>query len=213
MELHEISLPDAKLHLAELASPFANSQIKVHFEIRALKFISKQTQSASFRFNPLSKLSVEQALKFSAQHNATGWNIYVTPNPLVRSGSISTPAKDTDVLFASHIFLDADEKNTAQELLQSIRVDYDFIVVTGTKPHLRLHMYIQLQEPMEDLRMWKYLLKRMIAIHDCDPAASNAARIMRLAGFINYPPDHKCLKGYTTELVKFYAKDEYHDFL
>ena len=213
MEPHEISLPDAKLHLAELASPLANSQTQVHFEVRALKFTLNQTQSASFRFDPLSKLSVEQALQFSAQHNANGWNIYVTPNPLVRSGLISTPAKDTDVLLAPYIFLDADEKNIAQELLQNIRVDYDFIVITGTQPHLRLHMYIQLQEPMQDLRMWKHLLKRMIALHDCDPAASNAARIMRLAGFINYPPDHKCLKGYATELVKFYAKDEYHDFL
>jgi len=213
MEPMDIALPDAKLHIAELASPLASSQIKVHFEIRALKFISKQTQSASFRFDPLSVLSVEQALQFSAQYNKSGWNIYVTPNPLVRSESINTPAKDTDVLLASHIFLDADEKNTAQELLRNIRVDYDFIVVTGTKPHLRLHMYIQLQEPMQDLSSWKDLLKRMIVTHDCDPAASNAARIMRLAGFVNYPPDHKCTKGYATELVKFYAKDEYHDFL
>jgi len=213
MERHEISLPDAKLHLAELASPLANLQTQVHLEIRALKFTLKQTQSASFRFDPLNKLSVDQALQFSAQYNANGWNIYVTPNPLAWSGSISAPAKDNDVLFATHIFLDADEPKIAEQLLEDIKVHYDFIVITGTKPHLRLHLYIQLQEPMQDLSLWKDVLKRMIVAHDCDLAASNAARIMRLSGFVNYPPAHKCSKGYATELVKFYAKEEHHDFL
>ena len=162
MELHEISLPDAKLHLAELASPLANLQTQVHLEIRALKFTLKQTQSASFRFDPLSELSVDQALQFSAQYNVNGWNIYVTPNPLAWSGSISAPAKDNDVLFATHIFLDADEPKIAEQLLEDIKVHYDFIVITGTKPHLRLHLYIQLQEPMQDLSLWKDVLKRMI---------------------------------------------------
>ena len=85
-------------------------------------------------------------------------------------------------------------------------------MVTGTQPHLRLHWYIQLDEPLFDLKLWQELTKRMIEAHGCDVNANKIGGLMRLAGFLNYPSKHKQMKGYMTELVKLYDREDHHDF-
>ena len=209
---HDISLPDAKLHIAKLAKAFPELTHDARLELRMLKFDGVKPQSKSRRFDPTNLLNVDQLLKFAKQYNENGWNIYITPNPIKAHSHERVPTKREDVICATQICLDCDEQGAAQRLLQEIYVDYDYFVVTGTQPHLRLHWYIQLDEPLFDLELWRELTKRMIEAHGCDANANKIGGLMRLAGFLNHPPKHKQMKGYTTELVKLYDREDYHDF-
>ena len=212
MEPLDISLPDAKLHIAKLAMAFPQLPHDATLELRMLKFDGVKRQSKSRRFDPTNLLSVDQTLQFAQTYNQTGWNIYITPNPINADGNLTAPSKGEDVICATQIYLDCDEDGTAERLLREIRVNYDYFVVTGTQPHLRLHWYIQLDEPLFDLELWRELTKRMIEAHGCDANANKIGGLMRLAGYINYPPKHKKEKGYVTELVKLYDREDYHDF-
>lgn len=53
----------------------------------------------------------------------------------------------------------------------------------------------------------------MIEAHGCDANANKIGGIMRLAGFLSYPSAHKARKGYVTELVKLYDREDHHDFI
>lgn len=213
MEPLDISLPDAKLHIAKLAMAFPQLPHDATLELRMLKFDGVKPQSKSRRFDPTNLLSVDQTIQFAQTYNQTGWNVYITPSPLMANPNPHAPAKGIDVICATQIYLDCDEDGAAERLLREIPVDYDYIVVTGTQPHLRLHWYIQLDEPLFDLKLWHILSQRMIKAHGCDTKANKIGGIMRLAGFLSFPPEHKKEKGYVTELVKLYDREDYHDFI
>ena len=209
METDKISLPDAKLHIAKLAKAFPELTKDAQLELRMLKFDGVKPQSKSRRFDPTNLLRLDQVLEFARQHNENGWNIYITSNPVKANINEGVPTKREDVICATQIYLDCDERGVAHRLLQESYVDYDYFVVTGKQPHLRLHWYIQLDEPLFDLELWRELTKRMIEAHGCDANANKIGGLMRLAGFLSYPPKDK---GYVTELVKLYDREDYHDF-
>jgi len=206
---HNISLPDAKLHIQKLASHFHKLSEPSLLEIRALK----GGRAISRRFDPLNDLAVDSALSYAKGQNLDGYNVYITINPVSATGSPFSAANDNDVIAATHIFLDADEPNVAEKLLEEFELGYDFIVVTGKEPHLRLHLYAALEELQSDLLEWGQLMEQVISSHNCDKTAKNPSRIMRLAGFISYPSENKIRKGYQLELVKLYDKGDHHDFL
>jgi hypothetical protein len=213
MEPLDISLPDAKLHIAKLAMAFPQLPHDATLELRMLKFDGVKRQSKSRRFDPTNLLSVDQTLQFAQTYNQTGWNIYITPNPINADGNLAAPSKGEDVICATQIYLDCDERGAAERLLQEIPVDYDYLVVTGKQPYLRLHWYVQLDEPLFDLMLWRDITQRMIETHSCDARANKIGGIMRLAGFVSYPPKHKQKKRYVTELVKLYDREDHHDFI
>ena len=206
---HDISLPDAKLHIQKLTAQFHRLSEPALLEIRALK----GGRAISRRFDPLNELAVDSALSYAQGQNLDGYNIYITVNPISATGSPFSAANDNDVIAATHIFLDADEPNVAEKLLEEFELGYDFIVVTGRKPHLRIHLYAALDELHSDLSEWGQLMEHVISSHNCDKTAKNPSRIMRLAGFISYPSENKIRKGYQLELVKLYDKGDHHDFL
>ncbi len=72
---HDISLPDAKLHIAKLAKAFPELTHDARLELRMLKFDGVKPQSKSRSFDPTNLLSVDQVLKFAKQYNENGWNI------------------------------------------------------------------------------------------------------------------------------------------
>ncbi len=212
METDKISLPDAKLHITKLAKACPELTKDAQLELRMLKFDGVKPQSKSRRFDPTNLLKLDQVLEFAKQHNENGWNIYITCNPVKANINEGVPTKREDVICATQIYLDCDERGAAHRLLQESYDDYDYFVVTGKQPHLRLHWYIQLDEPLFDLELWRELTKRMIEAHGCDANANKIGGLMRLAGFLSYPPKHKKDKGYVTELVKLYDREDYHDF-
>ena len=213
MAPHDIALPDAKLHIAKLAKPFQKLEGDARLEIRALKEGERGMLSVSQRFDPSNQLSYDNALKFAQRHNSEEYNIYITVNPLISKGSPFSAAKDTEVQAATYLFLDADDPSVAEELLREVELEYDFIVVTGTIPHLRIHLYFELEEPHFNLKDWEDQLHTMIVCHNCDLKPKNPSRIMRLAGFFSHPSRGKAEKGYVPELVKLYDREDTYDFL
>tara|TARA_B100000212_G_C27379023_1_gene536040 strand:- start:2458 stop:3099 length:642 start_codon:yes stop_codon:yes gene_type:complete len=213
MTPHNISLSDAKLHLAKLAVPFSKLENDAWLEIRALREGKNGTSSLSQRFSPKNPSSVEHVLEFAARQNHQGYNIYITINPLNPVGSPFSPAKDDQVSAATFFFLDADDPGVAQQLLKDLKTKEDFVVVTGLIPHLRIHLYVELDKPHLDLVEWQKLLKTIIKAHNCDLKAQNPSRIMRLAGFVSHPTKNKIVKGYQPELIRIYQQGEPYDFL
>lgn len=209
MAPHEIALPDAKLHISKLAAQFQTLKETALLEIRALK----GGRAISLRFDPLNKFALDNALLFAQNQNVDGYNVYITVNPINMLGSPFSAAKDVDIIAATFLFLDADEPNVANKLLSEFEFDHDFVVVTGTKPHLRIHLYAALEDAQRNLFEWSQLMEKVIARHGCDRSAKNPSRIMRLAGFMSYPSESKIKKGYQPELVKLYDKGDHHDFL
>ena len=210
MAANEISLPDAKLHIQLLAR--SHHKLKQPAELEILVICEGQPIQSK-RFNPTNPASIEQALKFSEFQNDLKKNIYITPSPIVAEGNPNSACNDTDVMAATHFYVDADDEGAAENLIKEWKQPADFIVVTGAVPHLRLHSYWELDQPTTDIEKWRQLQQFLIDAHSCDQAIKNPSRVMRLGGFLTYPSSKKQERGYVAELVKLYYQGEYHDFL
>ena len=211
MAPHNISLPDAKLHLEKLAQPLSSLTETCVFEIRSIK---EGEPTLSWRIDPLDpNANLGQVLAKMAELNVQGYNIYTTVNPANSNGPVGKACSRHDIIAATYLFLDADDEGIAKRIVQDDQLPYDFIIVTGTKPFLRAHFYIQLEKPTQNLTEWYDLMDAIIKAHSCDVAAKDPSRVMRLAGFISHPSKRKILKGYTTEQVKIYSKGDNYDFL
>ena len=97
---HDLSLPDAKLHIAKLAKAFPELTHDARLELRMLKFDGVKPQSKSRRFDPTNLLSTDQTLQFAQTYNQNGWNIYITPNPINADGNLTAPSKGEEVICA-----------------------------------------------------------------------------------------------------------------
>ena len=211
MTPHNISLSDAKLHLAKLAQPLASLTETCALEIRSIK---EGEPTRSWRIDPLDpNANLNQVLAKMAELNVQGYNIYTTVNPAHSNEPVGKACSRHDIIAATYFFLDADDEGIAKRIVQDDQLPYDFIVVTGTQPFLRAHFYIQLEKPTQNLTEWYDLMDAIIKAHSCDVAAKDPSRVMRLAGFISHPSKRKILKGYTTEQVKIYSKGDNYDFL
>ena len=103
MTPHDISLPDARLHLAKLAAPFSKLENGARLEIRALKEGENGTLSLSQRCNPATPSSVDYALEFASRRNHEGYNVYEQLT-LKSSWKPFSPAKDDQVTAATFFF-------------------------------------------------------------------------------------------------------------
>ena len=211
MAPHNISLPHAKLHLEKLAQPLSSLTETCALEIRSIK---EGKPTRSWRIDPLDpNANLGQVLAKMAELNVQGYNIYTTVNPANSNGPVGKACRRHDIIAATYLFLDADDEGIAKRIVQDDQLPYDFIIVTGTKPFLRAHFYIQLEKPTQNLTEWYDLMDAIIKAHSCDVAAKDTSRVMRLAGFISHPSKRKIEKGYTTEQVKIYSKGDNYDFL
>ena len=210
MTTGDISLSNAKSHIELLSRTHQKLNQTAELEIRA---ISERHPTQSLRFIPNSKESVDQAIQFAKTQNFIKKNIYITPLPITLGGKQNVACKDTEIIAATHCFLDADEKGVAEQLIEEWKEPPDFIVVTGEIPYLRIHAYWEFVEPVFDLKKWVQLQQFLIDAHFCDQVIKNPSRVMRLAGFRTYPTNIKQQRGYTSELVKINEQGEYYDLL
>ena len=65
------------MHLKKLASPLAELEKTVEFELRMISS-TKNGPPVSQRFNPLNTVSTDDALKQALHYNDNGYNIYTT---------------------------------------------------------------------------------------------------------------------------------------
>lgn len=166
------------------------------FEIRCLG--EHQTPSSSF-FKPS---QISAAVNFIVKMNDQKMNSYMTINPI--DGVHHGNAKDDNVACAHLSFADADDLDGLAGI-QSMTGPHapDFIVITGSVPHERLHAYWRLENPCDDLLLWRKSQQTIARNLSTDQSVINPSRIMRIAGSVSYPSEKKVAKGYIPELVTF----------
>lgn len=148
----------------------------------------------------------EDGLSMAADHaeamNRYGFNMYPAINPIKGSVEIKqgSGASDEDIAAAFYCWADCDDETSGSNVRAFPGPKYTFAVTTGTKPCPRPHIYWELTEPIRDMHQFKDLQERIAARFQSDNKVTNFSRIMRLAGTVNHPAEHKRAKGYITEL-------------
>ena len=143
---------------------------------------------------------LKEAASFAANRNREGNNVYVGVNPRKGSTDTKRAASERDVEIAFWHFADLDDAgavNAASARLNKLLPT--FSVTTGTVPHRRPHLYWRLAEPVGNLAEWSKR-QRGIAQSLQGDSVIDPPRIMRLAGTVNYPPQHKVARGYRMEV-------------
>lgn len=143
---------------------------------------------------------IEEAAAFAFNRTSEGQNVYVGVNPRKRTTKWNVRSEDDDVEIAFWHFADLDTEEAVVAARQELSLKPCMIVMTGTVPHNRPHLYWKLDEATQNLEAWS---ERQRGIAQCLKGDSviNSSRIMRLAGTINYPPQHKLQRGYDVERV------------
>ncbi len=181
-----------KAHLDALFSPCADEYPQGLIELR----YGDGFTSAYFNTRPE---GIAEAASFAANRNREGANVYVGVNP--RKPGTKGPARDEDIAIAFWHFADLDDAEAVEMAGQRMKaLPPTMTVTTGMEPHRRPHLYWQLEEPVGNMTAWTER-QRGIASHFNGDAVINPSRIMRLAGSVNYPPQHKLARGYRMELT------------
>lgn len=152
---------------------------------------------------------IADAVSFAASRARAGENLYVGVNPRKPGSHGFKRASDSDVEIAIWQFADIDKAESLTGLGKALRpLPPYFTVDTGTIPHRRPHLYWLLDEPVRNLEAWTQRQSGIAASLGGD-AVINPSRIMRLAGTVNFPPQHKVQRGYRVEVVRL--KTEFDD--
>ena len=91
-------------------------------------------------------------------------------------------------------------------ILKEKRLLPSMTVVTGRTPHLRAHLCFRLEGPAtpDQLKAVNAALKVLLGSDD----VQDPARLMRLAGTVNYPKPDKVARGYVAELVTLHIRKD-----
>jgi len=197
--LESIIQPDENAitaHLDMLFTPLMGDYPRGLIELR----YGSPTPNKSAYFN-IRKDGIADATAFAAGRSRAGDNVYVGVNPRKHNVDLRGSASDTDVELAVWQFADIDKAESLDGLgakLRTLPVFYS--INTGTTPHRRPHLYWLLEEPVTNLAAWTERQRGIAAALGGD-AVINPSRIMRLAGTVNFPPQHKLQRGYGVEVV------------
>jgi hypothetical protein len=157
----------------------------------------------------LHKDGIADAVAFAASRARAAENVYVGVNPRKASSHPAKRANDSDVECAIWQFADIDKAESLEGLSKKLRALPPYASVnTGTVPHRRPHLYWLLEEPVYNMAEWTQRQKGIAEAVGGD-AVINPSRIMRLAGTVNFPPQHKVQRGYRVEIVTL--KTEFDD--
>lgn len=156
---------------------------------------SKATEAAHFAMHDD---GIEEAATWASNRNREGQNIYVGVNPRKRLTKVGVRSSDTDVEVAFFHFADLDKEEAVAKARGDLPVRPTMIVMTGTVPNNRPHLYWRLEEPTANMAAWTER-QRGIAQSLGGDAVINPSRIMRLAGTVNYPTQEKLGRGYRME--------------
>jgi RecA-family ATPase len=150
-----------------------------------------------------SAFDIKTVVNFVEVRSASGDNIYV--GAALRHGSIPETgrAKTENFLAAQHARCEYDKAGDHERVVAICKnkgLEPAIIVVTGTVPHMRVHLYFKITDGITDAAMLKEVNTALRGLFDSDEV-TDAIRVMRLAGCINTPDKDKRERGYVTELV------------
>lgn len=175
---------DMRAHLDFLfgnATDYDDGQVEI--AVCILKGENKVWQSQLFTIDRL-----DDAVKYAAEQNAAGHNIYF--GPALRDPD--TPpfgrTKDSDHYATPAVYADLDTAEASLAAAARTKtMPPDFVVCTGQHPHIRLQPYWRLDEPITDADQHRALTGGLADTLNGDRAVTNPSRIMRLAGSIAWP--------------------------
>lgn len=150
---------------------------------------------------------IDDASDLVARMNDYKLNAYMSIN--AANAGCTRSLSDEDIVRAHFSFADADDQAGIVGLdTLAAQCLPDLTVITGTTPHERRHAYWRLEEPCNDLKLWKCKQSDIAKNFNTDPSVINPSRIMRIAGTVSYPSDNKLAKGYQPELVAMISGDD-----
>lgn len=156
------------------------------------------------------EIGLDMAAEHAAVMNGHGINAYAVVNPV--DGTKQLPpgkrASREDIVASFFQWADADDAQAADNIKSFVGPKCTFHVLTGTQPCARPHVYWELEEPTRNLDAWERTQKAIAATLKTDSSVTDAPRIMRLAGTINWPKPQKRAKGYIAELTTLRIYDE-----
>lgn len=166
----------------------------------------KPSKAAYFNLHPD---GIADATAFASSRSRAGENIYVGPNPRKPAAYGLGRSSDSAVEIAIWHFADIDKAESLNGLGRKLGALPPYATInTGTIPHRRPHIYWRLDYPIGNMAEWA-ARQRAIAHALGGDAVINPSRIMRLAGTVNFPPQHKIQRGYRVELATL--KTDYDD--
>jgi len=195
-------------HLRHLTRRWHELGQPVVMEIVHLTADDKAIVKDVSRFSP-DDMGISLAVDHIAAMNAHGVNSYVTVNPIdaTRPLRAGHRADTADIAGSFYHFADGDTQQAADNIRNFVGPKCTFVVVTGTVPHVRPHVYWELEEPTRNLPAWSRIQASIAATLATDKVI-DAPRIMRVAGSINYPkPEKRNKRGYITELTSIHIHD------
>jgi hypothetical protein len=195
--VNPIMEPDAEAIKAHLIALFAPCVEHYPDGLIELRYGSPAPNTSSYFAAHIA--GMEEAAQFAVNRNREGANVYVGVNP--RKPATRGAASDTDVACAFWHFADLDDAEAVDMAGQRLKaLPPTMTVTTGLEPHRRPHFYWRLDEPVGNMAAWTERQRQIAAALDGD-AVINPSRIMRLAGTVNFPPQHKLARGYRVELT------------
>lgn len=149
-----------------------------------------------------SVFDLENAIAYAVARNNEGQNVYVIP-ALLKGDTPTGRAKDANVFASRYFWAEYDGAGDAERIdaiMKANQLEADALTTTGTVPHLRQHIYFRAKDGVTDINQ---LLKVNTALRDLfhSDDVQNPARLMRLAGTVNYPSAKKLERGYVVELT------------
>jgi len=150
---------------------------------------------------------LKDAAEYAEENNRNGLNIYFGINPRMPSVAPFGACSKVDVDAAFFSCADLDDQKSYTRYKESNNLKPSFVVVTGTIPDKRGHLYFEHEDICRNLDAWKGIQCGIIDHYASDPHIKDTPRIMRLAGSISYPSKKKAEKGYVAEIVKLIKLD------
>ena len=131
---------------------------------------------------------VDNIVEFAAEQNARGRNVYVVGSYLLPDAPVSGRGNDGLFYACNSIWCDIDTPVKPEELkLKYAAMPPSVVVITGKVPHLRVHLWWKLKDPITNADELRNTLDGIIAHLGGDTAARNPSRLMRLGGSIAWP--------------------------
>jgi hypothetical protein len=145
---------------------------------------------------------------FVTKVNAVGFNVYV--GAALRHGKhpSSGRANKAHFLAARYSWIEydaADDHQRVVAICKAQRLEPAIMVVTGTIPHQRCHLYFLNAQPIAESAELEAANTALRDLFDSDDV-QNCDRVLRIAGTINYPSPAKVALGYATELTSLLTK-------
>jgi len=183
-----------KSHLESLFAPLRDLYPDGLVELRH----GHATNLTNRAYFGLSEKAIEEATAYAASVNGRGENVYVGVNPRRGTSDRKRAASDADVEIAIYHFADLDQFESVEAARMRSGLSASAVVITGTIPNTRVHLYWLLDEPVANMQAWTERQRAIAAFLGGD-AVINPSRIMRLGGTVNFPPPHKVQRGYKVE--------------